>query len=150
MAQAILQDRRTVRAAGIVERHEAHLRDDGTWQVRDTAGSGRWYVVMDGHCSCPDYVYRRTTCKHLRAVMQEERELAQYAANWDMCAGDAAQAVRDAAYTAELNARAQQPAGPRCPDCGTGLECQSYYIGGRGMMAFLVCRRDAQHRALPA
>jgi hypothetical protein len=134
MAQAILQDRRTDRAAGIVERHEAHLRDDGTWQVRDTAtGSGRWYVVMDGHCSCPDYVYRNATCKHLRAVMKEERELAQYGATWDA-----------------RSEQARAAAGPQCPDCGAGLESQSYYIGGRGMMAFMVCVRDAQHRALPA
>ena len=132
-AGIVTQDRRTVRAAGIVERHEAHLRDDGTWQVRDTAGSGRWYTVIDGHCSCPDYVYRNATCKHLRAVMQEERELAQYGATWDA-----------------RSEQARAAAGPRCPDCGSRLECQSYYVGGRGMMAFLVCRRDAQHRALPA
>ena len=130
MAAPILQDRRTVRAAGIVEQHEAHLRDDGMWQVRDTAGSGRWYTVMDGHCSCPDYVYRNATCKHLRAVMQEERKLAQYAATWD--------------------ARAEQARGPHCPECGGRLQSQTFYIGGRGYMAFLVCTRDAQHRALPA
>jgi len=138
MAQAILQDRRTARAAGIVTRHEAHLRDDGTWQVRDTQGSGRWYVVMDGHCSCPDYVYWNATCKHLRAVMQEERKLAQYAATWDARSEQARRNVE------VLNIS------PRCLDCGAGLECQSYYVGGRGMMAFLVCRRDGQHRALPA
>ncbi len=139
MAAAILQDRRTVRAAGIVERHEAHLRDDGTWQVRDTQGSGRWHTVMDGHCSCPDYVYRNATCKHLRAVMQEERELAQYGAAWD-------------ARSEQVRSRYNNviPNSPCCPDCGAGLESQSYYVGGRGMMAFLVCRRDAQHRALPA
>ena len=133
MATAILQDRRTVRAAGIVERHEAHLRDDGTWQVRDTSGSGRWYVVMHGHCSCPDYVYRSVTCKHLRAVMQEERELAQYGATWDA-----------------RSEQARAAAGPQCPDCGSRLESQSYYVGGRGMMAFLVCVDDVTHRALPA
>ncbi len=140
MAQAILQGRRTVRAAGIVERHEAHLRDDGTWQVRDTAGSGRWYVVMDGHCSCPDYLYRSVTCKHLRSVMQEERSLAQYCADWDTRSEQ--QRQTSVAPVARV--------GVSCPDCGSRLECQSYYVGGRGMMAFLVCRRDAQHRALPA
>ncbi len=142
MTQGIVtQDRRTVRAAGIVERHEAHLRDDGTWQVRDTAGSGRWYVVMDGHCSCPDYVYRNATCKHLRAVMQEERELAQYGATWDARSEQQRQVVETWPNSAKT---------PHCPDCGGRLECQSYYVGGRGMMAFLVCRRDAQHKALPA
>ena len=139
MAQAILQDRRTVRAAGIVERHEAHLRDDGTWQVRDTQGSGRWYTVMDGHCSCPDYVYRSVTCKHIRAVLQEERELALYGQAWDARSEQARQ-----------NPDTNLHQGPNCPDCGSRLECQSYYVGGRGMMAFLVCQRDAQHKALPA
>ena len=140
MAAGILQDRRTVRAQAIVERHEAHLRDDGTWQVRDTAGSGRWYVVMDGHCSCADYVYRSVTCKHLRAVMVEERKLAQYAATWDARSEQARQT--SVAPVARV--------GVSCPECGAGLECQSYYVGGRGMMAFLVCQRDAQHKALPA
>ena len=133
MTQAILQDRRTVRASGIVEQHEAHLRDDGTWQVRDSLGSGRWYTVIDGHCSCADYVYRSVTCKHLRAVMVEERALAQYGATWDA-----------------RSEQARAAAGPRCPDCGGRLECQSYYIGGKGYQAFMVCTRDAQHRALPA
>ena len=133
MAQAILQDRRAERAAGIMERHEAHLRDDGTWQVRDTAGSGRWYVVMDGHCSCPDYVYRGVTCKHLRAVMQEERELANYGATWDA-----------------RSEQARAAAGPQCPDCGGRLQSQTFYIGGRGYQAFMVCTRDTAHRALPA
>ena len=133
MAQAILQDRRTARAQAIVERHEAHLRDDGTWQVRDTAGSGRWYVVMDGHCSCPDYVYRSVTCKHQRVVMQEERELAQYGATWDA-----------------RSEQARAVAGPQCPDCGSRITSQTFYIGGKGYQAFMVCVRDAQHRALPA
>ncbi len=149
MAAGILQqDRRTVRAAGIVERHEAHLRDDGTWQVRDTAGSGRWYVVMDGHCTCPDYVYRSVTCKHQRAVMQEERELAQYGATWDARSEQQRQSVPT--NSSEQNFGPNSARSLTCPDCGGRLECQSYYIGGRGYQAFMVCRRDAQHRALPA
>jgi hypothetical protein len=62
-----------------------------------------------------------------------DRELAQYGADW--------------------NARSEQArsvAGPRCPDCGSRLESQSYYIGGCGMMAFMVCVDDVTHRALPA
>ena len=58
MAAGIVQDGRATRAAGIVERQELMLRDDGTWRVRDTAGSGCWHAVVDGHCSCADYVYR--------------------------------------------------------------------------------------------
>jgi hypothetical protein len=96
---------------------------------------------MDGHCSCPDYVYRSVTCKHLRAVMQEERALAQYGATWDARSEQARQAVEIWPNSAKSL---------HCPECGAGLESQSYYVGGRGMMAFLVCRRDAQHRALPA
>jgi hypothetical protein len=149
MAAGILQqDRRTARAAGIVERHEAHLRDDGTWQVRDTQGSGRWYVVMDGHCSCPDYVYRNATCKHLRAVMQEERALAQYGQAWDARSEQQRQAAT--ANFAVQNITPKFGVSPTCPDCGSRLESQSYYIGGRGYQAFMVCTRDAQHRALPA
>ena len=133
MAQAILQDRRTERAAGIVERHEVIPVDDlaGWYQVRDTVtGSGVWHLATSDRCDCRDAL--RGTCKHQLAARKAEAELSAYAANWD------------------AHAEAQRPAGPSCPDCGGRLECQSYYIGGRGYQAFMVCTSDAQHRALPA
>ena len=84
MAQAILQDRRTARAAGIVERQECELQDDGRWVVRDgVTGSGRRHIVAGGRCDCPDHVYRGHVCKHLQAVMLEEQALAQYCADWN-------------------------------------------------------------------
>lgn len=39
---------------------------------------------------------------------------------------------------------------PTCPNCGAELECQTYYVGGKGMTAFLICSKDVEHRALPA
>jgi hypothetical protein len=129
---------RSDRAVGIVERHKLLMRDDGTWQVRDTAGSGKWHTVLEEHCTCPDYVYRHMTCKHLRAVAAEERSLAQYAATWD---ARSEQARRDSDNVT---------ISPRCPDCNAPLVSQSYHIGGRGLMAFLVCSKDAEHRARPA
>lgn len=109
------------------------MRDDGTWQVRDTAGSGKWHTVVDGQCTCPDYVFRHMTCKHLRAVAAEERALAEYCDSWN--AG---------------SEQARACSGPRCPDCGAELSHQQYYTGGRGYQYFQVCTRDQQHRALPA
>ncbi len=131
----VAQDRRTVRAAGIVSRQEVIPCDDrpGYFNVRDTGtGSGRMYLASATSCTCPDHVYRGHTCKHQIAAAREDQALRQYAADWD------------------TRAKAQRPAGLRCPDCGSHLECQSYYVGGRGHVAFLVCRRDAQHKALPA
>ncbi len=139
MATPIVQDRtarRVSKAAGIVERHEVIPCDDrpGYFNVRDTGtGSGKLYLASATSCTCPDHVYRGHTCKHMIAAAREERDLAQYGATWDA-----------------RSEQARAAAGPCCPDCGAGLESQSYYIGGRGMMAFLVCRRDAEHRALPA
>lgn len=84
---------RSERAVGIVERHELLMKDDGSWQVRDTAGSGRWYTVVDGHCSCPDATFRHVTCKHARAVMGEEQALADYCDQWNMRSEQARAAV---------------------------------------------------------
>lgn len=84
---------RSERAIGIVERHELLMKDDGSWQVRDTAGSGRWHTVVDGHCSCPDATFRHITCKHTRAVMAEERALADYCDQWNARSEQARAAV---------------------------------------------------------
>lgn len=74
---------RSDRAVGIRERHELHLRDDGTWQVRDTSGSGRWHTLIDGHCDCPEYVFRHTTCKHPPVVAAEDRQFTAYYDDWN-------------------------------------------------------------------
>jgi predicted nucleic acid-binding Zn finger protein len=140
---------RSDRAVGIVERHETLLRDDGSWQVRDTVGSGRWHIVLEGHCDCPDYVYRHMTCKHLRAVAAEERSLAQYAATWDARSEQQRLSTRNE-YRGPYGSDGWPEPRPCCPDCGAELVSQSYHIGGRGMIAFLVCSKDAEHRAMPA
>ncbi len=135
MAAGILQqDRRTVRAAGIVERQECELQDDGRWLVRDAVtGSGEWHTTTAQACDCWDFRRRGGTCKHMRAVLVEERALRSYAAGWDT--------------SAEVAKRAS---GPHCPDCDARLVSQTFYIGGKGYQLFMVCTRDAAHRALPA
>src|SRR5215210_3351817 len=76
--------RRTVKALTIVARQDCELQDNGAWRVRDTAtGSGRWHTVFNGHCTCMDYLSRGATCKHLRAVADEERQLAAYCDDWN-------------------------------------------------------------------
>lgn len=174
MATASLS--RSERATGIVERHELLMRDDGTWQVRDTAGSRKWHIVMDGHCDCPDYVFRHMTCKHLRAVATEERSLAQYCADWntrsEQARADLVSNIHEVEqpagawykgtyYTAEQLAASEQARqakgtpfsaepSPHCPDCGAPLDTRSYYVGGKGYCYVKVCTRDSEHRALPA
>ena len=134
MAQAILQDRRTVRSAGIVERAAGELQEGGRWMVRDTAsGSGEWHTATAQTCDCWDYRRRGGTCKHMRVVIVEERALPSYAAGWDT--------------SAEVAKRAS---GPHCPDCRGRVQSQTFYIGGKGYQLFMVCTRDARHRALPA
>lgn len=171
---------RTERAAGICERAELELQDNGTWRVRDTAtGSGRWHTVFAGHCTCADYTMRGATCKHLRAVAAEEQALAQYCADWNTRAEQARIAAapghfldgdfsafddelltapaRGAGYKGEYYTEAQlaaaeqaRAATPRCPECGSELESRQYYVGGRGYQYVKVCTRDAQHRAKAA
>ncbi len=134
MAQGIVtQDRRQARASGIVERHELLLADDGSWQVRDTQGSGRWYRVVDSHCSCADYVYRQVTCKHLRAVMAEEQALAGFARQWD--------------HDAEQQRQSSAAHRLTCSTCGGHAEALTSYCGGHGYVAWALCTVDSSHPA---
>lgn len=159
MAQSILQyDLRSERAAGICDRQELLMRDDGSWQVRDTAGSGKWHIVLDGHCDCADYVYRRVTCKHIRATREEERSLAQFCESWDVRSEQARAAVElddlpgdflDTDFSA-FDDDVLTATAPRCPDCGAPLDTRQYYAGGKGYTYVKVCTRDIAHRALPA
>ncbi len=131
MTTAILQDRRTAKAAGIVGRQEVIPVEDlaGWFQVRNTVtGSGAWHLATSDRCDCRDAL--RGTCKHQLAVRAAELDLAQYCAAWDA-----------------RSEQARAAAGPSCPTCGARLETRSYYVGGRGMMAFLVCVDDVTHAA---
>ncbi len=135
MAAPILQDRRTVRAAGIVERGTIEPAEgrSGVYRVWDAAGSGTVYTATPTQCQCPDFARWQLPCKHSQAAAIMDRELSAYAASWDT--------------SSEVAKRAS---GPQCPDCGGRLTSQTFYIGGKGYQAFMVCVRDAQHRALPA
>ena len=124
MANAIVQDRRADRAAGIVERHEVRPHEDrpGWWYVKDSVtGSCRWHLTSAHGCDC--YDARKGACKHQIAVRREEAALAVYAAEWD---------------------RAAQPT---CPMCDCRLVEEVYYIGGRGLSTFLICSGDGSHPA---
>lgn len=131
MTNAIVQDRRQVRAAGIVERHEVTPVDDviGWWHVLDTVtGSGKQYITSATSCSCPDHTFRGMRCKHIAAVQAEAQRLTAYAVQWN----------HDAAMM-------QQTVHPSCPACGAELACVDYYVGGRGYLAFVVCPDDGSH-----
>jgi len=176
MTTTILQDRRDVRAAGICERQECEILDNGAWRVRDTAtGSGRWHTVFQGHCTCADYLTRGATCKHLRAVAAEETALAQYCVEWNARSTEAradvdhdelpgdfldtgldfaddvllAEPARDE-YAGPYGSDGWPQPRPCCPECGAELETRSYWVGGKGYTAFLCCTKDVEHRALPA
>ena len=136
---------RSERAAGIQQRQELMLQDDGSWKVRDTHGSGKWYTVIDGNCSCPDATYRAVTCKHSRAVLSEEQALRQFAADWDAQAEPALDE-----YRGPYGSDGWPQPRPTCPDCGAELETRSYYIGGRGYQYFEVCTADMAHHARQA
>jgi hypothetical protein len=129
MAQAQCTPRldRTARAAGIVSRREVTPVDDmpGLFHVRDTAtGSGTVHIASAQRCDCMDGRRAHLACKHRIAVAAEERELAAYAASWD------------------LSAALQQP---RCGVCSSPLESRSYYVGGKGYQYVIVCSDDATH-----
>lgn len=153
MATAILT--RSDRAAGICERHELMLQEDGSWRVRDTQGSGKWYTVIDGNCSCPDARFRAVTCKHTRAVLNEEQALADYCDQWNTRSEQARAAVEldelpgdflDGDFSTFDDDVLTATSGPRCPQCGAPLDTRQYYVGGKGYAFFEVCARDAQHR----
>jgi len=161
VTQVILQDRtarRTVKAAGIVQRQECEPLDNGGWIVRDVqTGSGAPHIVVNGRCDCQDHQRRAAYCKHLQAVALEERSLAQYCDDWNARSTEAraisepfADSFLDGDFAGFDDVGLTDSAGPRCPDCGAELVCRSYYVGGRGMLAFLCCTRDAEHQALPA
>jgi hypothetical protein len=165
MAHApIVQDRtarRTVKALRIVARQECELLDDGRWQVRDTqTGSGDPHIVVNGHCDCQDHTRRAAYCKHLQAVALEERALGEYCDSWNARSEQQRLTAEDLDWLSDDVNRDEysgpygsdgwpQPR-PTCPDCGAELECQSYYVGGKGYRAFMVCSKDVEHRALPA
>jgi hypothetical protein len=93
MAPAILQDRRTVRAAGIVQRSEVIPVEDipGLFQVRDSvSGSGEWHLATASTCDCYD-AGKGHICKHMHAVRVEESALVQFCADWDARAEQARQ-----------------------------------------------------------
>ncbi len=136
MAAGILQqDRRTARAQAIVERGTIEPAEgrSGVYRVWDATGSGTVYTATPTQCQCPDFARWQLPCKHSQAAAIMDRELAQYGATWDA-----------------RSEQARATAGPHCPDCGGRLQSQTFYIGGKGYQAFMVCVRDAQHRALPA
>ena len=129
-AAPILQDRRPVKAAGIVERHECEPVDDrpGFFHVTDTAtGSGKVHVANAQQCDCPDFLFRNQRCKHMQAVMRESQLLTAYSVSWD----DWAASQR-----------------PCCPDCGAELKTAVHWVGGRGYLTFLVCVDHVEHRAV--
>ena len=124
MAQAIVQDRRPVKALGILTRHEVEPIDDrpGFFHVTDTAtGSGKQYLTSATSSSCPDRTFRNHECKHMQAAMRETAALEAYAARWDALAG------------------------PWCPRCGTALETRQYWVGGRGWQFVEVCANEVTH-----
>jgi hypothetical protein len=129
------------------------MRDDGTWQVRDTAGSGKWHTVLEGHCTCPDYTFRHMTCKHLRAVAAEERALAAFCDEWNTRSEQQRTAVEQPAcdqYSGPYGSDGWPQPRPCCPTCGAELDTRSYYIGGRGYQYFEVCSQDMAHHARQA
>jgi hypothetical protein len=153
MTASILQEartaRRTVKALGIVERQSCELQDDGRWIVCDVVtGSGTPRTVVHGHCDCPDHTRRAAYCKHLQAVALEEQALAIFCDDWNTRSEQQRQSVSETFQQQNLPAKSQQ--GPRCPDCGAPLVSQSYHIGGKGLVCFLVCTRDLEHRAVQA
>ena len=115
---------RSDKAHGIVDRHEAIPLDDypGYYSVRDTlTGSGKIHFATVLECDCPDFTHRHRPCKHVEAVKSMEAQLQAYAAAWD---------------------RAARPA---CPQCGAGLVCQPYHVGGRGSVDIVHCAADKSH-----
>jgi hypothetical protein len=154
MAQGIVQqDRRAVRAQGIIERSEVIPCDDlpGWWQVRDSiSGSGSWHLATSSRCDCYD-AGKGNVCKHQRAVRAEEQALRQFAADWDRRAEQQRNIVQISAqsesagaaykgqwYTAaqlEASAQARTDAELRCHTCGGHAEALSQYIGARVTVA---------------
>lgn len=68
MSAAPLADRRTLRAAAIVQAGDVHESKPGVWRVRDQAGSGAWHYVSSSSCDCIDFQRTGLRCKHLIAL----------------------------------------------------------------------------------
>jgi hypothetical protein len=171
--------RRTIKAASIVAAQECIPVDDmpGWFQVRDVlTGSGAWHLATVSSCDCRDAL--KNVCKHQLACRAEEQALAAYAANWDaqtlpaelddlpgsfldgpFDAFDAdvltQPAPRGAVYkgqyfTAEQCDAAEQARKATCPQCGAATTIDQRWCGKSGWRRFVVCTRDAEHRARPA
>ncbi len=54
----------------VLAHYDMRKQRDGTWKVRSP--EGRIYIVDPVHqtCTCPNYVFLRTECKHIRAVKE--------------------------------------------------------------------------------
>jgi hypothetical protein len=165
MTASILPEARTARRAskalGIVTRQECEPLDVGGWRVRDTGtGSGTWHQTTTSTCSCADFTFRRLPCKHIEAVIREQRDLAAYCDSWNARSEQARLTAEDLDWLSDDVNRDDYsgPYGsdgwplprPCCPECGAELECRSYWVGGRGMLAFLCCTLHNEHQALPA
>lgn len=146
---------RTAKAAGICERQECELRDDGRWQVRDSAtGSGTWHIVTATSCDCMDYRRTGLQCKHLLAVTAEQARLDAYVEEWNAAAESMQPKgawYKGTYYTAEQCAAAERARAanePVCPTCGAATQPEQVYVGGRGYVWFASCRKNHEHRAV--
>lgn len=68
MAAAPLTDRRSIRAASIVQAGDIHESKPGVFRVRDRAGSGTWHYVSKTTCDCEDFRRNGLDCKHRLAL----------------------------------------------------------------------------------
>ena len=80
-----LQEARTVevsvesRTRGEMERVQVHFEPDTPGQVQVTSASGNTYIVdsEEETCTCQDYRYRRSRCRHIEAAGIAQEQSAQ-------------------------------------------------------------------------